>query len=61
MSARDALLKAREAWAKQSMQLELELEEPPDEPCIGTCGRCGAYWDMRYYETCPPPCGGYVG
>lgn len=44
---------------KDAHQLELELE--PDEPCIGTCGLCGAYWDTRYYETCPSPCGGYVG
>lgn len=60
-SARIALDKAREARAKQPMQLEIDLEPEPEEPCIGTCGRCGAYWDMRHYETCPPPCGGYVG
>jgi hypothetical protein len=63
--ARAALDQAREAWAKQHMQLEIDLEPDPepelDFPAIGTCGLCGAYWDTRYYETCPPPCGGYVG
>jgi hypothetical protein len=61
-SAREALDQARTAWAKQSMQIELELEPDPEgEVCIGTCGRCGAYWDMLQYETCPQPCGGYIG
>lgn len=48
---------------RENVQLvlyEVERDEM-DEPCIGTCGLCGAYWDTRYYETCPPPCGGYVG
>lgn len=46
---------------KADAQLEIDLQTEPDEPCIGTCGLCGAYWDTRYYETCPSPCGGYVG
>ena len=38
----------------------IPVEEPEDVD-IGTCQSCGGYWDRRYYERCPAPCGGYVG
>lgn len=50
---RIGLLRAREAYDRQNVQLSF--------PCIGTCQRCGAYWDTRYYEHCPSPCHGYIG
>lgn len=51
--ATDAIVKAREAYDRQNIQLPLE------EPEIGTCQRCGRYHDLRFVQTCP--CGGYVG
>jgi len=35
-------------------------EEEPDLSFLGTCQRCGAYWDARQHTTCPAPCGGQV-
>lgn len=51
-----------EVWEEHLIE---ELHRQPDladeEPCLGTCQRCGMYWDTRFYPRCPDPCGGYVG
>lgn len=54
-----------ERIAEWEWRLVDELKKQPhladEEPCLGTCQRCGMYWDTRYYPRCPSPCGGYVG
>lgn len=63
-TAMDALNRAQEAQRRTNVQMSIDWL---DESYIGTCGRCGAYWDVRQYTTCPARnsdghrCDGYIG
>lgn len=60
---RIGMLKARAAYDKVNMQLQIE-----EDVDLGTCQKCGSYWDRKEFKRCPmrwlrhlPPCGGYIG
>lgn len=64
VDARQALERAREASRKRDTQMSIDWL---DESYVGTCQRCGAYWDTRIVDRClarysdGSRCGGYIG